>query len=135
MTIDTMRKMLRMSVIAVSTLLLGACATTEWKQASVECDPEAYRIFPVVHQTERITEPAVVQVPDGSQSCISESVKSGDKTRTVTRCTPNMVMQTQWVQRWVTRDLNERERRIWHERCVSQLCVQRYGNAKCDPAR
>ena len=135
MTTHKMRTMLNRSVLAASALMLSACATPEWKQASVECDPEAYRIFPVVQQTERIMEPAVVQVPDGSQSCVSESVKSGDKTRTVTRCTPNMVMQTQWVQRWVTRDLNERERRIWHERCVNQLCEQRYGNTKCDPAR
>jgi len=130
-----MRPINRLLVIATSALLLSGCATQEWKQASVECNPEAYRIFPVVQQTERITEPVVVQVPDGSQSCVSESVKSGDKTRTVTHCTPNMVMQTQWVQRWVTRDLNERERRIWHERCVNQLCVQRYGNTQCEPAR
>jgi hypothetical protein len=115
-------------------LFLTACATPEWKQASQDCDPEAFRLFPVVRQTERVTEPVVVQVPDGSQTCVSESVRSGDKTTTVSRCTPHLVMQTQWVSRWVTVDLNERERRLWHDRCVSQLCVQRYGNLKCEPS-
>ena len=110
---------------------LQGCANPLLRQASADCDPEAYRLFPVVMQSQRVTEPVVVQVPDGTQHCISEAVRQGDRSTTITRCVPNYTMQTRWMERWVNIDLNARERRVWHERCVQQLCVERVGHPAC----
>ena len=112
--------------------LLTACANPVLRQARQDCDPDAYQLFPVVLQSHRVTEPVVVQVPDGTQHCITESVRQGERTTAFTRCVPNYMMQTRWVDRWVQVDLNARERNIWHERCVQQLCVQRAGNTSCE---
>jgi len=113
--------------------LLTACANPVLRQARQDCDPESHQLFPVVMQSHRVTEPVVVQVPDGTQHCITESVRQGDRTTAVTRCVPNYMMQTRWMDRWVQIDLNARERNIWHERCVQQLCIQRAGNTSCEP--
>lgn len=117
---------------ALASALLTACANPVLRQARQDCDPEAYQLFPVVLQSHRVTEPVVVQVPDGTQHCLTESVRQGERTTAFTRCVPNYMMQTRWVDRWVQVDLNARERTIWHERCVQQLCVQRAGNTSCD---
>ena len=90
-------------------------------------------MFPTVIQSQRVTEPMVVQVPDGSQHCITETVRQGDRSTAVTRCVPNYTLQTRWVDRWISVDLNARERGIWHERCVQQWCVQHVGNSNCEP--
>ena len=111
--------------------LLG-CANPMLRQASADCDPEAYRLFPLVMQTQRMTEPVVVQVPDGTHHCVSEAVRQGDRSTTLTRCKPNYMVQTRWVDRWIQVDLNAKERGIWHERCVQQLCVQRVGHPACE---
>ena len=116
----------------ISVMMLAGCANPLLRQARVDCDPEAYQIFPQVLQTQRVTEPMVVQVPDGTQHCITELVRPGDKSSAVTRCVPNFTVQTRWVDRWINVDLNAKERSIWHERCVKQLCVQRVGNPACD---
>lgn len=113
-------------------LWLSACANPLLRQASQDCNPEAYQLFPQVLQSQRVTEPVVVQVPDGSQHCITETVRQGDRTTAFTRCVPNYTMQTRWMERWVNVDLNARERNIWHERCVQQLCIQRVGNTACE---
>jgi hypothetical protein len=112
--------------------LLQGCANPLLRQASADCDPEAYRLFPVVMQSQRVAEPVVVQVPDGTQHCVSEAVRQGDRSTTVTRCAPNYTMQTRWMDRWVNIDLNARERGIWHARCVQQLCVERVGHPACE---
>ena len=114
-------------------LLLTACVNPQLRQARSDCDPEAYRLFPTVIQSQRVTEPLVVQVPDGSQHCITETVRQGDRSTAVTRCVPNYTLQTRWVDRWISVDLNARERGIWHERCVQQWCVQHVGNSNCEP--
>ena len=112
--------------------LLSACANPMLRQARQDCDPESHQLFPVVLQSQRVTEPVVVQVPDGTQHCITETVRQGDRTTAVSRCVPNFIVQTRWIDRWVNVDLNARERSIWHERCVQQLCVQRAGNTACE---
>ena len=117
-------------ILAVA--LLSACASPMLRQARQDCDPESYQLFPVVLQLQRVTEPMVVHVPDGTQRCITESVRQGDRTTSVSRCVPNTILQTRWIERWVNVDLNARERSIWHDRCVQQLCVQRAGNTTCD---
>jgi hypothetical protein len=113
-------------------LLITGCANPLQRQASADCDPEAYRIFPQVIQSQRVTEPVMVQVMDGTQHCVTELLRPGDRTSAVTRCVPNVTLQTRWVDRSVNVDLNAKERNIWHERCVQQLCVERVGNTKCE---
>ena len=117
---------------ALAGCLLSACANPMLRQARQDCDPESHQLFPVVLQSQRVTEPVVVQVPDGTQRCITETVRQGDRTTAVSRCAPNFILQTRWIDRWVHVDLNARERGIWHERCVQQLCVQRAGNTACE---
>lgn len=113
-------------------LLLSGCANPLLRQARTDCDPEAHRLFPVVLQSQRVTEPVTVQVPDGGQHCTSESVRQGDRSFINTRCVPTYTIQTRWVERWVNVDLNAKERGIWLERCAQQLCVQRVGNPECE---
>lgn len=113
--------------------LLSACANPLLRQARQDCDPQAYELFPLVLHSQRVTEPVVVQVPDGTQHCITESIRQGDRSAVVTRCVPNYTMQTRWMDRWVNVDLNAKERTIWHERCVQQLCIERAGNTACEP--
>ena len=113
-------------------LLLSGCANPLLRQARTDCEPEAHRIFPVVLQSQRVTEPVTAQVPDGGQHCTSESVRQGDRSVTNTRCVPTFTTQTRWVERWVNVDLNAKERGIWLERCAQQLCVERVGNPQCD---
>lgn len=119
-----------MALIALA--LMTGCANPIQRQASADCDPEAYQIFPRVMQMQRVTEPMVVQVPDGTHNCFTELVRPGDRASAVTRCTPNYTMQTRWVERWIQVDLNAKERTIWHARCVQQLCVERVGNPACE---
>ena len=121
------------AVVGAGLFLLGGCANPMLCQASVDCDPESYRLFPIVLQSHRITEPVVVQVPDGTQHCITETVRQADRSTAVTRCMPNFTMQTRWTERWINVDLNAKERGIWHDRCVQQLCVERLGNPSCEP--
>ena len=121
------------AVVGAGLFLLGGCANPMLRQASVDCDPESYRLFPIVLQSHRITEPVVVQVPDGTQHCITETVRQADRSTAVTRCMPNFTMQTRWTERWINVDLNAKERGIWHDRCVQQLCVERLGNPSCEP--
>jgi hypothetical protein len=113
-------------------LVLTGCANPLLRQARHDCEPEAFRLFPMVVQSQRITEPMVVQVPDGTQQCLTEVVRQGDHNASVTRCVPNYAMQTRWVDRWVNVDLNARERNIWLDRCAQDLCVQRVGNPTCE---
>jgi hypothetical protein len=122
---------LRMVCGLTLAMLLSACANPQLRQARADCEPESLRLFPVVLQSQRITEPVVVQVPDGTQNCVAEAVRQGDRTVTVTRCVPNYMMQTRWIDRWVNVDLNAKERAVWHDRCVQQLCVERWGNPQC----
>jgi hypothetical protein len=102
------------------------------RQARHDCEPEAFRLFPVVMQSQKVSEPMVVQVPDGRQQCLSDMVRQGDHTASVTRCAPHYVTQTRWVDLWVNVDLNAKERAIWLERCAQDLCVQRVGDPTCE---
>lgn len=126
-----MIRWISLALLVVTGGLLQGCANPLLRQASNDCDPEAFRLFPMVMQSQRVTEPVVVQVPDGTQHCISEAVRQGDRSTTITRCAPNYTMQTRWMDRWINIDLNAKERSIWHERCVQQLCVERVGNPTC----
>ena len=129
---DRLRGRVKTLAYLLMVTLLSACANPLMRQAGRDCDPEADQLFPVVLQSQRVTEPMVVQVPDGSQHCITESVRQGDRTSAITRCVPNYTLQTRWIERWVNVDLNAKERNVWHERCVQQLCLERTGNTACE---
>lgn len=117
--------------LLIGLLMLGGCATPEYKAAYQECSPSAYSQYPedLVRSVEM--RQRWVQVPTGRVSCVTVQDAAHNKQ---TVCTPVTVMDTVMVMEPVILDRNEEPRRRLISACAQSVCVQRYGNNECKPA-
>jgi hypothetical protein len=116
-------------------LFLGACATPEYQQARSQCDGEGLNLYPVVQQPQVFRRSRIVQVPDGSTVCETQSVQNKEKRTEVSSvrsvCRPGMRPATEYYDETVMVDINRGARDAHVDQCARTLCLQRYGNLKC----
>ena len=118
-------------------LLLGACATPEFEQAQGQCQGEGLRLYPVVHQPQIFRRSRQVQIPDGSTVCESQTIdnkaKHTEMSSTRSVCRAGTRPATEYFDETVMVDINQGARDAQVAQCARNLCLQRYGNAKCKP--
>ncbi len=114
-------------VLVLATLLLTGCATKAYRAVESECEPQAW----VDYRENKVqvvqTRQRVIHVSTGMRSCFS--TRDGAHINTI--C--NDITRPEYIpyQETVVVDQNEAVRKMAIESCVANLCVQRYGNAKC----
>ena len=116
-------------------LFVSACATPEYQQARSQCDGEGLNLYPVVQQPQVFRRSRVVEVPDGSTVCETQSVQSKEKRTEVSSvrsvCRPGMKPVTEYYNETIMVDVNRGARDAHVDQCAGRLCLQRYGNIKC----
>ena len=116
-------------------LFIGACATLEYQQARSQCDGEGLNLYPVVQQPQVFRRSRVVQVPDGSTVCETQSIQNKEKRAEMSSvrsvCRPGMRPVTEYYDETVMVDINRGARDAHVDQCARTLCLQRYGNLKC----
>jgi hypothetical protein len=113
-------------VVLVTALLTG-CATKAYRAVESECAPQAWADYPENKVQVVQTRQRVIHVSTGMRSCFS----TRDGAHTSTIC--NDITRPEYIpyQETVVIDQNEAVRKMAIESCAANLCVQRYGNAKC----
>ena len=113
--------------LVLATLLLTGCATKAYRAVESECAPQAWADYPENKVQVVQTRQRVIQVSTGMRSCFS--TRDGVHINTI--C--NDIMRPEYIpyQETVVVDQNEAVRKMAIESCSANLCVQRYGNAKC----
>lgn len=113
--------------LVLATLLLTGCATKAYRAVESECAPQAWADYPENRVQVVQTRQRVIQVSTGMRSCFS--TRDGVHINTI--C--NDIMRPEYIpyQETVVIDQNEAVRKMAIESCAANLCVQRYGNAKC----
>ena len=113
--------------LVLATLLLTGCATKAYRAVESECAPQAWADYPENRVQVVQTRQRVIQVSTGMRSCFS----TRDGAHTSTIC--NDITRPEYIpyQETVVIDQNEAVRKMAIESCAANLCVQRYGNAKC----
>jgi hypothetical protein len=114
-------------VLVLATLLLTGCATKAYRAVESECEPQAWVDYPENKVQVVQTRQRVIHVSTGMRSCFS--TRDGAHINTI--C--NDITRPEYIpyQETVVVDQNEAVRKMAIESCVANLCVQRYGNAKC----
>ena len=116
-------------------LFVNACATPEYQQARSQCYGQGLNLYPVVQQPQVFRRSRVVEVPDGSTVCETQSVQNKEKRTEVSSvrsvCRPGMKPVTEYYDETVMVDVNSGARNAHVDQCTSKLCLQRYGNMKC----
>ncbi len=116
-------------------VFVSACATPEYQQARSQCDGEGLNLYPVVQQPQVFRRSRVVEVPDGSTVCETQSVQNKEKRTEVSSvrsvCRPGMKPVTEYYDETVMVDVNRVARNAHVDQCASKLCLQRYGNIEC----
>ncbi len=136
-----MNMLTRIPLVALIALaiLLGACATPEFEQAQGQCQGEGLNLYPVALQPQIFRRSRHVEVPDGSTVCESQTMENKEKrtemsaTRSV--CRPGTRPATEYYDETVMVDMNAGARDAHVAQCARSLCLQRYGNVKCKPAK
>ena len=113
--------------LVLATLLLTGCATKAYRAVESECAPQAWADYPENKVQVVQTRQRVIQVSTGMRSCFS--TRDGVHINTI--C--NDIMRPEYFpyQETVVIDQNEVVRKMAIESCAANLCLQRYGNAKC----
>ena len=121
--------------VFIVVLFVSACATPEYQQARSQCEGEGLNLFPVVQQPQIFRRSRVVEVPDGSTVCETQSVQNKEKRTEVSSvrsvCRPGMKPVTEYYDETVMVDMNRVARDVHVDQCASKLCLQRFGNMKC----
>ena len=121
--------------VFIVVLFVSACATPEYQQARSQCEGEGLNLFPVVQQPQIFRRSRVVEVPDGSTVCETQSVQNKEKRTEVSTvrsvCRPGMKPVTEYYDETVMVDMNRVARDVHVDQCASKLCLRRYGNMKC----
>jgi hypothetical protein len=116
-------------------VFVSACATPEYQQARGQCDGEGLNLYPVVQQPQVFRRSRVVEVPDGSTVCETQSIQNKEKRTEVSSvrsvCRPGMKQVTEYYDETVMVDVNRGARDAHVDQCAGRLCLQRYGNIKC----
>ena len=113
--------------VVLATALLTGCATKAYRAVESECAPQAWADYPENKVQVVQTRQRVIHVSTGMRSCFS----TRDGAHTSTIC--NDITRPEYIpyQETVVIDQNEAVRKMAIESCAANLCVQRYGNAKC----
>ncbi len=110
-----------------ATVLLTGCATQAYRAVEAECAPQAWTDYPENKVQVVQTRQGVIHVTTGMQNCFTH--RDGKHTHTV--CSPITRPELVTYQEAVVVDQNEAVRNMAIASCSANLCVQRYGNAKC----
>ena len=113
--------------LVLATLLLTGCATKAYRAVESECAPQAWADYPENKVQVVQTRQRVIHVSTGMRSCFS--TRDGVHINTI--C--NDITRPEYIpyQEMVVIDQNEAVRNMAIESCAANLCLQRYGNAKC----
>ena len=113
-------------LVLTATLLTG-CATQAYRAVEAECAPQAWADYPENKLQVVQTRQRVIHVSTGMRSCYT--TRDGAHTHTI--C--NDVTRPEYIpyRETVVIDQNEAVRKMAMESCAVNLCLQRYGNAKC----
>ena len=113
-------------LVLVMALLTG-CATKAFRAVEAECASQAWIDYPERKVQVVQTRQRVIHVSTGMRSCFS--TRDGAHTNTI--C--NDITRPEYIpyQETVVIDQNEAVRKMAIESCAANLCLQRYGNAKC----
>jgi hypothetical protein len=114
-------------VLVLATVLLTGCATKAYRAVESECAPQAWADYPESKVQVVQTRQRVIHVSTGMRSCFS----TRDGAHISTIC--NDITRPEYIpyQETVVIDQNEAVRKMAIASCSANLCVQRYGNAKC----
>lgn len=115
-------------LVSISAAVLQGCATKELRAARVECEPEAYRKFPVETYQTTVSKTRAVQVPTGQTNCTT----SYNGMNANTTCQQVTRTEYQNYQELDTVDRNAKQRKASIQACAAELCISRYGNQKCE---
>ena len=113
--------------LVLATLLMTGCATKAYRAVEGECKPQAWADYPESKVQVVQTRQRVIHVATGMQNCYTRS--DGKHTHTV--CNPITRPEFIAYQETVVIDQNEAVRDMAIASCSANLCMQRYGNAKC----
>ncbi len=110
-----------------ATVLLTGCATQAYRAVEAECAPQAWTDYPENKVQVVQTRQRVIYVSTGLRNCFSR--RDGNQVQTI--C--NDITRPEYLpyQETVVIDQNEVVRKMAIASCSANLCVQRYGNAKC----
>ena len=113
--------------LALTAALLTGCATQAYRAVEAECAPQAWVDYPENKLQVVQTRQRVIHVSTGMRSCYT--TRDGAHTNTI--C--NDVTRPEYIpyRETVVIDQNEAVRKMAIESCAVNLCLQRYGNAKC----
>ncbi len=113
-------------LVLTATLLTG-CATQAYRAVEAECAPQAWVDYPENKLQVVQTRQRVIHVSTGMRSCYT--TRDGAHTNTI--C--NDVTRPEYIpyRETVVIDQNEAVRKMAIESCAVNVCLQRYGNAKC----
>ena len=113
-------------LVLTATLLTG-CATQAYRAVEAECAPQAWMDYPENKLQVVQTRQRMIHVSTGMRSCYT--TRDGAHTHTI--C--NDVTRPEYIpyRETVVIDQNEAVRKMAMESCAVNLCLQRYGNAKC----
>ena len=113
--------------LVLASLLMTGCATKAYRAVEGECKPQAWADYPESKVQVVQTRQRVIHVTTGLQNCYTRS--DGKHTHTV--CNPITRPEFIAYQETVVIDQNEAVRDMAIASCSANLCMQRYGNAKC----
>ena len=107
--------------------MLSGCATKAYRAVERECSPAAFADYPENKIQVIETRQRVIHVATGLRNCYTS--KEGNQTRTT--CTDVTRPEFITYREAVVVDQNEAVRNMAIASCSANLCMQRYGNAKC----
>ena len=107
--------------------MLSGCATKAYRAVERECSPAAFADYPENKIQVIETRQRVIHVATGLRNCYTS--KEGNQMRT----TSTDVTRPEFItyREAVVIDQNEAVRNMAIASCSANLCMQRYGNAKC----
>jgi hypothetical protein len=113
--------------LVLATLLMTGCATKAYRAVEGECASQALADYPENKVQVVQTRQRVIHVSTGMRSCYT--TRDGAHNNTI--C--NEITRPEYIpyQETVVIDQNEAVRKMAIESCAANLCLQRYGNAKC----
>ena len=118
---------MKVCFLVLTAALLTGCATQAYRAVEAECAPQAWVDYPENKLQVVQTRQRVIHVSTGMRSCYT--TRDGAHTHTI--C--NDVTRPEYIpyRETVVIDQNEAVRKMAMESCAVNLCLQRYGNAKC----
>ena len=123
-------------ILVAACLVLAACTTPERRAALDACTLEWHSRMPAEHESRTVTRHRLEEVPDGTETCITETVRDRSdplRSRYTTRrtCTPNMkeIRIPYQVRQEV--DIHAEDRNVRIRDCAARRCLASHGSVSC----